>query len=428
MDAFELPNDATALGAALLIGLLVGLQRGWQEREAPEGSRVAGLRTFALTGLLGGVLGLWLPVFGPWPLVAGLLSLSILLGVSYWQAASNQRRLSVTSAVAMLLTLLLGAYAATGQPGMAFAAAVVVSVLLDLKPTLHSWLRAIQQRELSAALQLLVLSVVILPNLPDGRFGPYAAWNPHELWWAVILIAALSLTGHFVMRLTGPQRGLLWTGLLGGLASSTAATLALARYGRERPDWAQAAAAGTLAAWGVMFLRMTALIAAIQPALLQALGAVLLAPGLLLLGLGLRHWHRATPTRLSDGEAPAMGPPFGLGTALGFGVLLAVIAVLVPATRDLLGDRGLLALSAVSGLADVDAIVISLARQAEALSHTPTIALAIGLAGLTNTLVKTAMAWSAGGPGVGRPVMRGAALAAVAGAVGWGITLLTYSL
>lgn len=416
MDAPFLPPDAQGLGASLLIGLLIGLERGWQERDLPEGGRVAGLRTFALVGLLGGVLGNWLPRFGPWPLVAALLSVALLLAVSYWQAARHSNKVSVTSAVAMLLTLLLGAYAAAGGVALAFAAAVVVSVLLDLKPTLHGWLRAIDHRELSAALQLLVLTVVILPNLPNQGYGPYNAWNPHELWWAVVLITGLSLSGHWAIRITDTHRGLWWTGLLGGLASSTAATLALARYARAQPALAPAAAAGTLAAWGVMFLRMAALIGAIQPRLLATLGATLVAPGVVLLALSLV-LARRTPTpvlAVSGAAAPPLGQTSGLGTALGFGAFLALMAVLVPAAREWLGAQGVLALSAVSGLADVDAIVISLARQPDSggLAATTT-ALAMGLAALSNTLVKAGIAWTTGGSAVGRAALLGTALAAL---------------
>ncbi len=124
---------------------------------------------------------------------------------------------------------------------------MIAAVLLDMKPTLHGWLRLIEHRELTAALQLLVLSVVILPNLPSVGLGPYHALNPYQLWWAVILIASLSMVGHVAMRITGAQRGILWTGLLGGLASSTAATLALARFARLQPSLEGACAAGAWA-------------------------------------------------------------------------------------------------------------------------------------------------------------------------------------
>ncbi len=415
-----LQQDAPGLGAALAIGLLIGLQRGWQERDLPEGGRVAGLRTFALTGLLGGVLGVLLPRHGPWPLVAGILGVALLLSVSYWQTASAQKNLSVTGAVATLLTLVLGAFAASTSIALAFAAAVIAAVLLDLKPTLHGWLRLIQQSELTAALQLLVLSVVILPNLPNEGYGPYDALNPYELWWAVILIAGLSLSGHFAMRLTGPQRGILWTGLLGGLASSTATTLALARYARGQPGLSSTAAAGSLAACGVMFFRMAVLIGVIQPALLRTMGLTLLACGSVLLLLGLRQWRRSDQSQ--PGEAPALASnPFDLGTALGFGLFLALMAVLVPAAREWLDQSGLYALSTLSGLADVDAIVISLARQqgAGALPAATTM-IAIGLAALSNTVVKAGIAWSTGGAAMGRQVIIGFCLSLLAGAVaGW---------
>jgi uncharacterized membrane protein (DUF4010 family) len=169
--------------------------------------------------------------------------LALLLTVSYARNAKLSGNLSATTPVAMLLTLALGAFAAHGNITLALSAAVIGAVLLDLKPTLHGWLRLIDHRELTASLQLLVLSTVILPYLPNTGLGPYAALNPYHLWWAVILIAGLSLTGHFAMRITGAQRGVLWTGILGGLASSTATTLALARYAREQPSPTGAAVA-----------------------------------------------------------------------------------------------------------------------------------------------------------------------------------------
>lgn len=418
-----LQQDAPGLGAALGIGLLIGLQRGWQERDLPEGSRVAGLRTFALTGLLGGVLGVLLPRYGAWPLVAGLLSVALLLAVSYWQTASAQKNLSATGAIATLLTLVLGAFAASTSIALAFAAAVIAAVLLDLKPTLHGWLRLIQQSELSAALQLLVLSVVILPNLPNESYGPYDALNPFELWWAVILIAGLSLSGHFAIRLTGSQRGILWTGLLGGLASSTATTLALARHARGQPELAGTAAAGSLAACGVMFFRMAVLIGVIQPALLRTMGLTLIVSGVVLLVLGLRQWRRTGSQ--SGGEGPAtMASPFGLGTALGFGLFLALMSVLVPSAKEWLGDSGIYVLSAISGLADVDAIVISLARQqGEGALPAATTAVALGLAALSNSVVKASIAWSAGDATMGRQVTTGLGLSLLAGAAAAWVSL-----
>lgn len=407
MNSYELPPGAAGLVAALAVGLVIGLERGWHDRELPEGGRVAGLRTFALTGLLGGVLGHLQPDFGAWPLLGALLGLALLLTVSYARNAKLSGNLSATTPVAMLLTLVLGAFAAHGNITLALSAAVVGAVLLDLKPTLHGWLRLIDHRELTASLQLLVLSMVILPYLPNTGLGPYAALNPYQLWWAVILIAGLSLTGHFAMRITGAQRGVLWTGILGGLASSTATTLALARYAREQPSLTGAAVAGTLASCGVMFFRMVVLLGVIQPALLSTFGSALVVTGVALLCIALWGWRKLDRTVVGEGAVGAMAP-FDLGTALGFGVLLAVMSVLVPAAKQWLDTSGPYVLSAVSGLADVDAILISVARLhgAGGLSTGATVT-ALGLATLANMVAKVGIAWTTGGAQVGKSVVFG---------------------
>ncbi|MDG5977994.1 membrane protein [Hydrogenophaga taeniospiralis CCUG 15921] len=417
MNGDELLPGAQGLVAALAVGLVIGLERGWHNRELPEGGRVAGLRTFALTGLLGGVLGHLQPDFGAWPLLGALLGLSLLLTVSYARRARLSGDLSATTPVAMLLTLALGAFAAHGNITLALSAAVIGAVLLDLKPTLHGWLRVIDHRELTASLQLLVLSMVILPYLPNTGLGPYGALNPYQLWWAVILIAGLSLTGHFAMRITGAQRGLLWTGILGGLASSTAATLALARYARQQPRLAGPAAAGSLAACGVMFFRMLVLLAVVQPSLLSTLGSSLVASGLVLLGVALWRWRKQAHTSVGEGAVDTMAP-FDLGTALGFGALLAVMSVLVPAAKQWLDTSGLYVLSAVSGLVDVDAILISLARLhgTGGLSTVASVT-ALGLATLANMVTKIGIAWTTGGSQVGKPVFLGYLAALACGAI-----------
>lgn len=380
MGSLDTWATAQGLAASLAVGLLIGVERGWRDRALADGERVAGLRTFSLVGLLGGAL-------------------------------------------AVLLTLVLGALAARGATAPALAAAVVVAVLLNLKPTLHHWLQLMQHRELSAALQLLVLSLVILPNLPDAGFGPYQALNPYRLWWAVVLIAGLSLAGHFAMRITGTHRGVFWTGVLGGLASSTAATLALARLAKQQPALAEAAAAGVLAACGVMFLRMVVLLASIQPGLLRPLGVPLVATGGALLLLAVWQWRRRSGQGISAQEVEVVAP-FDLGTALGFGAFLAVMAVLVPAAKEWLGAPGIYALAALSGLADVDATVISVARmQGAGGLMVATAVLAVGLTTVTNMVTKASIAWKIGGAAVGWPVLRGYAAATAVGAfaIGWSV-------
>lgn len=407
-------STVSSLAAALAAGALIGLERGWRERERAEGSRVAGLRTFSLFGLLGGVLGVLSETLGPWPLAMGLAGLSILAAVSYRENVRIHGSLSATTAVAALLTYALGALAGTGHTAIAVGTAVVVAVLLDLKPTLHRWLRLMEHSELSAALQLLVLSVVILPLLPDAGYGPYAALNPYRLWWAVVLIAGMSLCGHIAMRFTGPQRGIFWTGLLGGLASSTATTLTLARRARAEPGLGDAAAAGTLAACGMMFLRITVIVFTLQPALGRPLGAPMVAAGVALLGLATWQWKRRTPGGVASESDPIA--PFDLSTALGFGAFLGVMAVLTQASQAWLGDPGLYALATLSGLADVDAIIITVMKMqaSGSLAVTTTVA-AVGLATAANMVAKACIAAVIGGMPLGRRVAAGYGLSIAAG-------------
>lgn len=424
-NLFDTWSAAQGLAASFAVGLLIGVERGWRDRELAEGGRVAGLRTFTLVGLLGGALAVLSAEFGAWLLAAGVLGLSLLLAASYREAVRASGSLSATTAVAMLLTLVLGALAVRGAATLALGAAVVAALMLNLKPALHRGLQLIQHHELNAALQLLVLSVVILPNLPDAGYGPYQALNPYRLWWAVVLIAGLSLAGHLAMRFTGSERGVFWTGVLGGLASSTATTVALARHAKRQPALAEAAAAGALAACGVMFLRMIVLVASIQPKLLRPLGAPLAASGVVLLMLAVWQWRR----RGAAGEpSKPVGnvASFDLGTALAFGAFLAVMAVLVPAVEQWLGSPGVYALASLSGLADVDATLISMSRsQAAGELTVETTVVAVGLATLVNMGTKATIGWVSGGAALGRPLVHGYAAGMGAGVLATAWVLLT---
>lgn len=415
MSAGSPPAELLNLLAALAAGLVIGIERGWSQRQRGDGARVAGLRTFSLVGLLGGLLALLADALNGWGLPAMLLGLSLLLAVAYRETARSTGDLSITTAVALLLTLLLGAAAMHGHVAVALASAVIAAVLLDLKSTLHRWLRLIEQRELAAALQMLVLSVVILPNLPNAGYGPYQALNPYQLWWAVVLIAGLSLAGHIAMRISGYRRGLFLTGVLGGLASSTAATLSLARLAGKQPELSRMAGAGALAACGIMYFRMLILLASFAPGLLGSFGASLGVTGIALVLSGVWQWRSALKEPQPAGQGAAIAP-FDLSTALVFGAFLALMAVLVPAAKGWLGAGGVYAVSALTGLLDVDAIVISIARIYSAGDIAAQVALvSLCLAILANMSTKVVIARVAGGKAIGTAVLHGYALALSAG-------------
>ncbi|WP_082151615.1 MgtC/SapB family protein [Caenimonas sp. SL110] len=416
----DLAQGAKALGAALAVGLMVGLERGWRDRELPEGGRVAGLRTFALIGLLGGLLALLGSGTGQQLLLAsGLLAVVLLFAVSFRRASEAAGSLSITTAVAAMATFGLGALAAHGHAVLAVGAAVVVALLLDLKPELHRWMRLIQPDELNAILQLGVLSAVVLPLLPDAGYGPYKALNPYQLWLAVVLVAALSLFGHAAMRLRGARQGLLWMGLFGGLASSTAATLALARAARAHTAIQGTAAAAIMLASSVMFFRMAVLVVALQPELAAGIGLLLVLPGVTALIAAAALWRRGAARETASIEAQVK--VFDLPTALGFGVVLGIVAVAIRAGKQVLGDAGIYGIAFISGLADVDAILVSSVQMHEqgqlaANAATTAILLAAG----ANLVSKAALAFGIGGAKLGWRVLSGFGAIAVVGAVGYG--------
>lgn len=410
------PEQATFyhLGVALAIGFLIGIERGWSERDEQEGTRVAGVRTFALIGLLGGAAALVAQPLGALVPAVGLLALAGLFATAHAvRSRLRTDQLGITVPVAGLLTFVLGAIAASGTVTVAAAAAVVAALLLSSKPSLHRWLGTLSREELSAGLQLLLLSVVVLPLLPDQGYGPWQALNPHRIWWMVVLIAAVSFLGYFAVKTAGARKGSLFTGFFGGVSSSTALTLHFSRLSRTRPELSPVFATGILLACGTMMPRMAVIVAVIAPALIPpALTAIALMT-LTLYGVALLHWRGLGGSR--DETAAPLANPLELRAALGFGALLALILVLAKGMEQWLGEAGVLALAAVSGIADVDAITLSLGGMSRT-GLDPRIAVTgIIIAAATNCLLKAGMAVAVGGARLALPVALPLAAAAVLG-------------
>jgi uncharacterized membrane protein (DUF4010 family) len=418
------PEQATFyhLGVALAIGLLIGVERGWSERGEQEGTRIAGVRTFALIGLLGGAAALVAQPLGVWVPGLGLLALGVLLATAHVVHAQVRRdQLGITGPVAALLTFVLGALAASGEVAVAAAAAVVAALLLSSKPALHGWLGTLSREELSAGLQLLLLSVVVLPLLPDQGYGPWQALNPHRIWWMVVLIAAISFIGYFAVKTAGTRKGSLVTALFAGLSSSTALTLHFSRLARTRPDFGHLFATGILLACGTMLPRMAAILALIAPALLPSALPGIALMTLTLYGVALVQWRSLGGDR-GEGATPLTNP-LELRAAVGFGALLALVMVLAKGMELWLGDAGLMALAAASGIADVDAITLSLGGMSRA-GLDPKIAVSgVIIAAAGNCLVKGGMAVAVGGARLAVPVAVPLAAAALLGPLAVWLTL-----
>ena len=346
MDELELFQR---LGVALAIGLLFGLERGRHQRDQREGGRIAGLRTFALAGLLGGVNGWLASLTAPVVLAVAFLGLSVLLGVSYWLRLKEDDDVGLTTEIAFLLAFSLGAASVLGNMPAAAAVAVIAAVLLSMKKRLHRWVSRIKRLELEAVLKLGLLSVVILPLLPNQGYGPGAALNPYQIWWAVVLVAGLSFFGYAAIRLGGANLGPLVTGLFGGLASSTSTTLALSRLVRLQTDLVQHAAAGVVIAGSVTFLRILVLVAVFEPSLVAPLAIPMgVMAGFGLAGAGLM-WIPDRKVEEGQGQLEDLDNPVGLSAALAFGALLTVVLLAVQTLKDWMGSTGVYAGAALSG-------------------------------------------------------------------------------
>ena len=405
------------LGVALALGLLVGVERGWETRRRAEGQRVAGFRTFGLIGLLGGLWALIAAETGVLVLAVAFAALAAVLIVSQIQFLRKDGDVGATTMVAALVTFALGALAGYGEMTLAAAGAVVVTLLLGVKPQLHGLVERLERDELMAVIKLLLMSVVLLPVLPDRGYGPWQALNPYRIWWMVVLIAGINFTGYMAIKLAGARRGVLLTGLFGGLASSTATTIGLARLAKGTTTLNRLAAAGIIIAATTMLPRMLLVAAVVAPPLALRLAGPLLLGTLTGCGAAAWLWQRARRRAAPDGVARRN--PFELSVALQFGALLAVVMVLSYALQAWLGHAGLYLLGAVSGLSDVDAVTLSLgARVGEASLGAEVAAVAILLAAAVNTLVKAALAAAISGAELAWRVALGAAAILAGGALG----------
>jgi uncharacterized membrane protein (DUF4010 family) len=407
----------TELLTALGIGLLIGLERGWKDRADPDGSRVAGFRTIGLIGFLGGLFAFIDPGSGL-VIAAGFVGLTLLLREGFEAQIDVTRIVSVTTMVAALSAYALGALAALGHSQAAAAGAVIVAFVLWLRTPLHALLHRIEEKELSAFLRLLLISVVVLPVLPDKAYGPYEAFNPHAIWWMVVLISGLGFVGYLGVKWLGSRRGVGLLAIAGSFASSTAVTLSFARFSRNDVGDARALVGGTALAWAGMILRTAFILGAFAPSLITPLAlpfGFMLAVALAVSGIFLlRREAQAAPDLV-------LSNPLDLRSALFFAALLAAALLLSRAAADILGPTGIYGVALVAGAADVDAISLSMIQMSAKGLSAETAAIAVALAAIANTLLKGTIALVAGEGAYRRRCMAVAMLMALAGAAGLGI-------
>uniref|UniRef100_Q11G25 Uncharacterized protein n=1 Tax=Chelativorans sp. (strain BNC1) TaxID=266779 RepID=Q11G25_CHESB len=382
------------LGLALAIGLLVGLERGWRERDAPDRSRTAGIRTFGISGLLGGIFAALADALGSNALlIAGFVSFAAIFAWYKTREAVHDEDFSVTSVVAGLSVFALGAFAVAGDYRAAAAGGAALAAILASREVLHSLLRRLTWIELRSALILAVMTAIVLPLLPNRTVDPWGGLNPWEIWFFTVLIAAISFLGYVAVRVLGEARGLLVSVLAGAVVSSTAVTLALARIANDSARATPLSGAASLAAM-VSILRVLLIVIIIEPRVFPTIGVPALLAALCFGACGALFMFRDNQ---GLGNSPVRNP-FEVAPLLLFALLFAIVATASAALADITGVSGLLATSAVSGTFDVDVAVLSALRLVREAVPPEVAGQAVLAALATNALLRAALAMMAGPP------------------------------
>jgi uncharacterized membrane protein (DUF4010 family) len=370
---------------ALAIGFLIGIERGWRQREEEAGARVAGIRTFTLIGFLGGIVGL--QAAGPLRYLALLLAAGAIAALLLGYRADMRRdhNVSATSTLAAIVTLGLGATATAGQMALASVGAGATVILLASRHGLHKAIRFTSESDLRALLRLVLVVLVVLPLLPDAAMGPYGALNPRRLWIVVVVTGAISFVGYGLARWLGQRRGALVTAAVGALVSSTAVTLDSARRirgGSSSPADQAAVAIASL----IMFGRAILLVALLAPFALGPLGLFIAPAGAVAFAASAVLLYRVSR---SDGEPaePRLKPP-GLGLALLFAATVAVIALASAWAQATFGAGSGAVVIALGGTADIDAAIAAVGALPAGLLAPKLAALALAAPLLFNTLFK----------------------------------------
>ena len=396
------------------LGFVVGLERQF----SPHGSEgYAGARTFALYGMWGAAAGLIGDRYGGLAVAAALLAAAALIIASYLSFMKVSGDLGTTSEAAALMVFAIGLLSWEAMWVAAIGATVAVTALLRAKDVLHAVAHRFSDEDVKTFLQFAVVTAVVLPLVPDQAIGRFEGFNPREVWLMVVFVSAIGLAGYVALRLFG-SRGLVLTGLLGGLVSSTAVTMSFSRIARTDRQPAGALAAGVLAACGLMFARVLIEAVVLAPALAASLAPWLLTAFVVVEAAALIWWRRSSRSSPQTGEL-VIRNPLTLTVALAFGAVYAVVAFASRAAIELVDESSLSIVGAVSGLNDVDAITLSMGNLVHAGLPVEHATAAVLAAVTVNTLVKAMLAITIGGRMHGRRVGPVLGVAAAVTVVAW---------
>jgi uncharacterized membrane protein (DUF4010 family) len=353
------------LAVAAGIGLLVGVERGWRERRAGAGTRTAGIRTFTLSGLLGGIFGALAraieePTAAGIILSTGALAFTATFAVFRLRELDQEKTFGVTTVVAAVATFVLGAYALVGDTTVAAAASVAMVIVLAAREGLHEWLRRLTWHELRAAIVLAAMTFLALPVIPDESYGPFGGINFRQVWLLAVVLAAVSFVGYAAVKRFGEGRGLLLAAAAGGLVSSTAVNLTVARRAAAGEADVNLLVASSTLASGVSFARTLAIVMALNAAVALHVAAPL-AIGTVV-ALGLTYLLARGDLRTRARAAFKLRNPFSLRETIALALMLAVVKLITGAAAEFFGTAGALVAALIGGLADTDSVTYSMAK------------------------------------------------------------------
>ncbi|AFL54853.1 MgtC/SapB family protein [Sinorhizobium fredii] len=381
------------LGLALAIGLLVGLERGWREREAPAGSRTAGIRTYGISGLLGGILAALSDAQrSDLIFAAGFMSFALSFTWFKLREARHDEDFSVTGVIAGLAVFALGGLAVTGDYRVAAAGAAALAGVLASRELMHNLLKKLSWIELRSALVLAAMTAIGLPLLPNHAIDPWGGFNPREIWLFTVLSATISFIGYVAVRLLGSSRGLLVGGLVGAVVSSTAVTASFGQKARSGEEPTALAGAASIAAV-VSLLRVLAVVLLVSPRVLPVVAVPIIAAAAIFAAGGAALMTKSPPT--AD-EPVNSRNPFELVPLLIFAGLFALTATTGAALMTGMGNNSLIAISAVSGLFDVDVAILTALRAGGGAAPLQIVAAAVLVAVLANAGGRVLVAMTSG--------------------------------
>lgn len=413
---FEL-NTAWQLGAALGLGMLIGFERS---RTQDDSATFAGVRTFSLVSLFGAISVYAGELSGlPWMVALAFFAVLALVVASY-HVTSNRGEIGTTTEVSLLMAFFVGSMCAWGEVGIAGAISVIVILMLALKGWLHGLASRIEPSDVEATLKFAIITLIILPLVPDTDFGPAGLQviNPYKTWLMVVLIAGLNFVGYILVKVLGREHGYGLTGLLGGLVSSTAVTLSFSQRSLDQPKMSAVLALAILVSWTVMFFRVVVEVGVVNFSLAKTLALGMLVMGVVSLVICVVLWRRERSRETAEVESGHN--PFELRDAIKFGLLFAVVLFVANAAQVYFGDTGLYVAGALAGLTDVDAIALSMADLAKQNpANSAAAARTVVIAVISNTMVKCGITLWLGAPSLRRtmiPITLALALAGVVAA------------